>query len=302
MVNDGHAEPAEVDVEDAIDRGGAQRQLLAGERLGQLVRHVLELELSGGPGDAQRVGRGVLPGREGVGAAGRVGPGRRRVPRRGRGQPQRLVWPLVVVDLPPAVELGLGVRRVVEGPALEQLDLERLVEPLLHPERSGLVDVRWVHVHDAQGTHRDQYFYSTDPTMTPEQILTLYTARWSIEVTFQPFGCAPGVVREHLGFETTKLWCRPSVTRAGTCLLGLQSLVTLIYAKPAEGGEPAVHATLGYAKAEPTFSDALFTVRRALWAETVLKQSAVASVVPKLPRRFDSIAPLQPVFDAGGVR
>jgi hypothetical protein len=27
----------------------------------------------------------------------------------------------------------------------------------------GLVDVRWVHVHDAQGTHRDQYF-STAPT------------------------------------------------------------------------------------------------------------------------------------------
>jgi hypothetical protein len=123
--------------------------------------------------------------------------------------------------------------------------------------------------------------------MTPEQIVTLYAARWSIEVTFQPFDCAEGVVREHLGFETTKQWCRPSVTRAGPCLLGLHSLVTLIYAKLVEGQrEPAVHATPGYAKAEPTFSDALFTVRRVLWAETVLKQSAVASVVPKFPRRF----------------
>lgn len=116
----------------------------------------------------------------------------------------------------------------------------------------GLVDLRWVFVRDVQGTHRDQYFYSTDPSMTPEQIVTLYTARWSIEVAFQE-------VREHLGFETTKQWCRRSVTRAGPCLLGLYSLVTLIYARLAKGrGGPAMHATPGYAKSEPTFSDALF--------------------------------------------
>jgi hypothetical protein len=144
----------------------------------------------------------------------------------------------------------------------------------------GLVDLRWVFVRDVQGTHRDQYFYSTDPAMTPEQIVTLYTARWSIEVTFQE-------VREHLGFETTKQWCRRSVTRAGPCLLGLYSLVTLVYARLAQRrGGPAIHATPGYAKAEPTFSDALFAVRRVLWAETVLKRAPVAAVVPKLPRRF----------------
>ena len=57
----------------------------------------------------------------------------------------------------------------------------------------GLVPVRWVFVHDLEGTHRDEYFYSTDPTMPPEQIVSLYTGRWSIEVTFQE-------VRTHLGF------------------------------------------------------------------------------------------------------
>jgi len=144
----------------------------------------------------------------------------------------------------------------------------------------GLVDLRWVFVRDVQGTHRDQYFYSTDPAMTPGQIVTPYTARWSIEVTFRE-------VREHLGFETTKQWCRRSVTRAGPCLLGLYSLVTLVYARLARRrGGPAIHATPGYAKAEPTFGDAPFAVRRLPWAETVLTRAPVAAVVPKLPRRF----------------
>lgn len=144
---------------------------------------------------------------------------------------------------------------------------------------NGLIDLRWVYVHDVQGTHRDQYFYSTDPSMTAQQIVTLYTARWSIEVTFQE-------VREHLGFETTKQYCQKSALRTGPCLLGLYSLVALIYARLVKGRDPIIHATSGYTKTEPAFSDALFAVRRVLWAETVLKHPIAASVVPKLPHRL----------------
>ena len=49
----------------------------------------------------------------------------------------------------------------------------------------GLVPVRWVFVHDITGTHRDEYFYCTDPATPPQKIVSLYTQRWSIEVTFQ---------------------------------------------------------------------------------------------------------------------
>ncbi len=41
----------------------------------------------------------------------------------------------------------------------------------------GLIPVRWVFVHDVEGTHRDEYFYSTDLTMPPQQIVSLYTGR-----------------------------------------------------------------------------------------------------------------------------
>ena len=48
---------------------------------------------------------------------------------------------------------------------------------------------------------REDYFYSTDPSLRPEQIVELFAGRWAIEVTFEE-------VRAHLGFETTRHWCQ----------------------------------------------------------------------------------------------
>jgi hypothetical protein len=45
----------------------------------------------------------------------------------------------------------------------------------------GLVPVRWGYVHDRTGTHRDEYFYSTDVTMTAQEIIEGYTGRWNSE-------------------------------------------------------------------------------------------------------------------------
>jgi hypothetical protein len=143
----------------------------------------------------------------------------------------------------------------------------------------GLVPLRWVFVHDLDGTHRDESFYSTDPDLWPEQMVSLFTARWSIEVTFQD-------VREHLGFESTKPWTAKSVLRAGPCLLGLFSLISLIYARMNKTARPAIRTTPWYDKSEPTFSDALYAVRRLLWSQTVLKQVLGDDVVSKLPARF----------------
>lgn len=130
----------------------------------------------------------------------------------------------------------------------------------------GLVPVRWVFVHDRQGTHRDEYFYSTDLTLRPEQIVTLYTARWSIEVTFEE-------VRAHLGFETPRNYVAKSVQRTAPCLLGLFSVISLVAAENVRRHGLQVPQTPWYAKAELTFSDAIATVRRSLWSEAILKES-----------------------------
>ena len=130
----------------------------------------------------------------------------------------------------------------------------------------GLVPVRWVFVHDVSGTHEDRYFYSTDPGLSPSRIVTLYTARWAVEVTFQEARC-------HLGFHTPRSRARNSVLRTGPCLLGLFSLVCLVYHHHTGGNGTTPAGAAWYAKAEPTFGDAIAGVRRLLWSETILKQA-----------------------------
>ena len=78
----------------------------------------------------------------------------------------------------------------------------------------ALVEVRWVYVHDCTGTHRDEYFFTTDVTMRPQQIVECYTQRWSIETTFQE-------CREYLKLESTKGYSQQTVLRLTPCLFGL---------------------------------------------------------------------------------
>jgi hypothetical protein len=139
----------------------------------------------------------------------------------------------------------------------------------------GLVPVRWVFVHDIQGTHRNEYFYSTDPAMPPEQIVSLYTGRWSIEVTFQE-------IRAHLGFATPRNWSAKSVLRTAPCLLGLFSVVSLIFQRHTRGQSIQPASFAWYAKAETTFGDAMTCVRRLCWTE-VFQQSPNHTGITKLP-------------------
>lgn len=58
----------------------------------------------------------------------------------------------------------------------------------------GFVEIAWVFVRDRTGTHRDESFSSTDPTMGPAAMVEAYAGRWNIETTFQE-------LRGHLGLE-----------------------------------------------------------------------------------------------------
>jgi hypothetical protein len=144
---------------------------------------------------------------------------------------------------------------------------------------NGLVPVRWVFVHDLTGTHRDEYFYTTDPHLKPTQIISGFTARWPIETTFQE-------VREHLGFETTRQHVKASVLRMAPCLLGLFSVVCLIFAEYAKHHRIRVRSTKWYMKTEPTFSDAVATVRRLFWHKTIFAQASNHKGFKKLPPKL----------------
>jgi len=147
---------------------------------------------------------------------------------------------------------------------------------------NGLAPIRWVFTHDIQGTHRDDYFYSTDPDLSPAQIVSWFTARWPIETTFQE-------VRTHLGFETPRQRVANSVLRTAPCLLGLFTLVSLIFAEYARRHSVRPRCTPWYAKNQPTFADAIGTVRRLLWSETIFATSSQHETFEKLPRQLRRI-------------
>lgn len=145
-----------------------------------------------------------------------------------------------------------------------------------HWYKSGrrLVPVRWVFVRDRDGTQRDEYFFTTDPALKPQAIISHYTARWNIETTFQE-------LRSHLGLESTRGWCRQTVQRAAPCLFGLYTVVALLFAFLPPSDRSGSVAWPG--KVGTTFSDALTAVRRWLWSEWVFQQAGNRTAIQKLP-------------------
>jgi hypothetical protein len=141
--------------------------------------------------------------------------------------------------------------------------------------RGAVVPIRWVYGRETLKGD-EGYFYSTDPTMIGEQIITLFTERWCIEVTFQE-------VRAHLGFHTPRQRCRRSVLRTGPCLLGLFTVVSLIYTQLAKQRRVKVHVVPCYAKTDPTFADALAAVRVLIWQQVILPRTPGGKIVAKIP-------------------
>lgn len=159
-----------------------------------------------------------------------------------------------------------------------------------HWDRIGeaLVEVRWVSVHDCTGTHRDEYFFTTDIALRPQQIVEYYTQRWSLETTFQE-------CREYLHRESTKGYCQHTVLRLPPCLVGLYTLVVLLYLQlPVAYRGPG--AVVWQGKATVTFSDMLTCVRRAVWQQWFFHTHRYGKGFTKLSRALqatilDALAP-----------
>jgi hypothetical protein len=145
----------------------------------------------------------------------------------------------------------------------------------------GLVPVRWVFVADRTGTHRDEYFYSTDVGRTPREIVEEYTGRWNIETTFAE-------ARAYLGLGSTRGRSERTVGRAEPCLLGLYSVVALLYGLlPPEDQDRGAVEWAG--KDTATFADAITAVRRWLWTHWVFARAGHANPFSKLPEAFQQL-------------
>jgi hypothetical protein len=144
-----------------------------------------------------------------------------------------------------------------------------------------LVAVLWVWVHDCTGTHRDEYFFTTDVRWSAAQVIETYTGRWNVETTFQE-------MRSHLGLETTRGWTEQTVLRVAPCLFGLYTVAAALYVQlPARRRRRGLLAWAG--KEDVTFSDALTAVRRWLWVEWVFAIPGHATAFSKLSRPFQQL-------------
>lgn len=145
---------------------------------------------------------------------------------------------------------------------------------------AGLVEVRWVFVHDLTGTHRDEYFFTTDVKLSPKEIVEIYTGRWSLEVTFEE-------LRAYVGLKTERGWTKQTVLRYAPCIFGLFSVITLLFAQLPAGRRQIQIFWPG--KEDVTFSDAIVCVRRWLWKEWIFKSLDQRRGFAKLSRQVKQI-------------
>jgi len=114
--------------------------------------------------------------------------------------------------------------------------------------------------------------------MTAQEIVEEYTGRWSIATTFEDRHAS-------VGLESTRgRWERP-VRRAAPCLLGLYSVVALLYGL-LPSADQAQGVVEGVGKATVTFSDAITAVRRWLGTRWVFPRAGHAETFAKLPEAF----------------
>jgi hypothetical protein len=141
------------------------------------------------------------------------------------------------------------------------------------------VAIRWVLIRDPKKAFKPQALLSTNLAHTPEQILTWFVRRWTMEVTFEE-------ARAHLGMETQRQWNDRAIARTTPALLSLYSIITLTAQRLIEQGAPCMRSTAWYRKTRPTFSDALAWVRRHVWDHSHFSMSQQETDMIKIPREL----------------
>jgi hypothetical protein len=115
---------------------------------------------------------------------------------------------------------------------------------------------------DPNGKEKDDFFLTTDLTMTAAEVLECYNDRWAIEDTFK-------YTKQLLGGQEPQTWKRQGPERA-TCLsLWLYSMVWLWYLNPKSSNRYFMVQPWYGQKAMPSFADAIACLRRCLWRERI---------------------------------
>ena len=133
--------------------------------------------------------------------------------------------------------------------------------------------IKFVIVRDPAGQQQDDFFFCTDPMVSPAQVVERCYARWPIEESIQD-------AKQHGGFEQTQGWCPRTVERQAPLALVTQTLTKAWYfthGVRARIAQPKGPATCGWLpeKDHPSYLDMLATLRAVLWDERINRNSTL---------------------------
>lgn len=140
-----------------------------------------------------------------------------------------------------------------------------------------VVPLRWVLIRDPEGILEPMALLCTDQALSAQDIVSYFVRRWSVEVTFQEG-------RAHLGVETQRQWSDLAIARTTPVLLALFSIVTLLAERLHQQEKLHIATAAWYRKRQPTFSDALASVRQHFWQKNNFYMSQDDADMVKIPK------------------
>jgi len=115
---------------------------------------------------------------------------------------------------------------------------------------------------DPQGKEKDDFFFTTDVTMSPAEVIGCYGDRWAVEDTFKN-------TKQFLGGQEPQTWKRQGPERAAALSLWLYSVVWLWYLRQKADKRYFMVQPWNPFKCTPSFADAIACLRRELWRERI---------------------------------
>jgi len=138
---------------------------------------------------------------------------------------------------------------------------------------------------DPDGKEKDEFFFTTDVTMDPAEVLGCYADRWAIEDTFKN-------TKQLLGGQQPQTYKGKGPERAAGLSLLLYSTVWLWYLKQKSRKRYFIIQPWYRQKLTPSFADALSCLRRELWQHRIKCMFGVSAVHDKkLVFLLEALAP-----------
>ena len=126
---------------------------------------------------------------------------------------------------------------------------------------------------DPEGKEKDDFFFTTDLSLSAAEVIGGFADRWSIEDTIKN-------TKQFLGGQEPQTWKGKGPQRTAALSLWLYSVVWLWYLQQKKTQKLMVLLPWYPAKSRPSFQDALACLRRALWRQRIKSMFVQEELVP----------------------